>query len=50
MSDPLKAWHAACDRLKEMGERLTKAPFATDPEGQLEGFEHLADQLTLWLA
>ena len=50
MSDPLKAWHAACDRLKEMGERLTRVPFATDPEGQLEGFEHLADQLSLWLA
>ena len=50
MSDPLSAWHAACERLKAMGEQLTKAPFATDPEGQLEGFEHLADQLTLWLA
>ena len=50
MSIPLKAWHAACDRLKEMGERMTEAPFATDPWGQLEGFEHLADQLSLWLA
>ncbi|MCQ3807205.1 MAG: DUF1214 domain-containing protein [Acidimicrobiaceae bacterium] len=50
MSSPLKAWHAACDRLKEMGARMTEAPFATDPGGQLEGFEHLADQLSLWLA
>ena len=50
MSDPLKAWHAACDRLKELGQRMTEAPFAVDPAGQLEGFEHLADQLSLWLA
>ena len=50
MSDPLSAWHAACERLKAMGERLTEAPFAVDPQGLLEGFEHLADQLTLWLA
>ena len=50
MSDPLKAWHSACERLAAMGERLTEAPFAVDPAGQLEGFEHLADQLTLWLA
>ena len=36
MSDPLSAWHAACERLKAMGERLTKAPFAVDPQGLLE--------------
>ncbi|MDE0067707.1 MAG: hypothetical protein OXN44_12655 [Acidimicrobiaceae bacterium] len=50
MSDPLSAWHAACERLKALGERITEAPFSVDPAGQLEGFEHLADQLSLWLA
>lgn len=50
MSDPLRAWHAACDRLKELGDRITGAQFAADPAGRLEAFEHLAEQLSLWLA
>ncbi len=44
------AWNRVCDRLRQLGDRISAEPFGTSDSAVLEGFEHLVDQAALWLS
>lgn len=45
-----RAWRQFCERMTRLGERILGPEFPSSPRDRAEGFRHLANQVSGWLA